>query len=284
MIPGLHKTCFVLGCQRSGTTLMGHMLAAAGSAVLIDESDGLYDWLHQNSTPHQPLASPPTGILEKSRAKYTDPAARFEAGGDGAIRLAAHIDMLVLKANNLTFDLQTLFARAGDNIIVFPVRDPRSVVASMLRHPVDFVGNQRRLLQASPLAAEHTAEIAALGDDTRPLWERMALVWRIKTGLYRAALAGPLPAHMLRYEDLVIRPELELQKLCATTGMEFSPAMLTHHGMYQGRSQGAFDRTRAIDTASADRWRTDLTQHQQARILDIAGPLCDTLGYRAAAS
>ena len=272
-------TCFVLGCQRSGTTLVGHMLAAASDAVLIDESDGLYDWLHQGGAAQQDIAAPPPDILEKSRAKYSDPSTRFGTGDDCAQSAAPEIYTLVLKANNLTFDLARLSALPGHSVIVFPVRDPRSVVASMLRHPVDFVGNQRRLLQASPLAAEYHAETATLGDDSRPLWERMALVWRIKTGLYRAALDGPLPVSVLRYEDLIAAPEAEVHRLCADTGLAFSPAMLAHHGIYQGRSQGNFNRTRALDTASAKRWQDDLTAAQQARILDIAAPVAEPLGY-----
>jgi hypothetical protein len=272
VIEGITRTCFVLGCQRSGTTLTGHVLSAPPDAVLFDEIDGLYDWYRDRT-------GGPGQILEKSRAKYSDPAGRFVTGPDGRVALAPGVRSLVLKAPNLTYDIAALHRLAVPAALVFAVRDPRSVVASMLRLQTDFPGNQARLLAASAWADDLADDIAFLRDTTRPRHQRLALLWRIKTGFCRQLGAGPLPAHMVRYEDLVAAPEPTLRALCAAIGLRFDPAMLAHRQIYQGRSQGNFERTRAIDTTSTDRWRNELSPQQQRRIAEIAGPLMQELGY-----
>lgn len=44
MLNQIEKIVVIAGCQRSGTTLVGQVLGAHPKAILIDETDGLYDW------------------------------------------------------------------------------------------------------------------------------------------------------------------------------------------------------------------------------------------------
>ena len=99
--------------------------------------------------------------------------------------------------------------------LVFRVRDPRAVVASMLRlSRIDFPANQARLLRDRPaVAARFEAELEVLSDPSRPRWERYATVWRVKTGF--AADFEADGAHVFRYEDLVQDPRSRLRALQA---------------------------------------------------------------------
>jgi len=281
-IGGLTRIVAVLGCQRSGTTLTGHLLGAPRDALLLDERDGFYDWIRDGAAEDEALQH----VLAAARTKYTDPETRVISDAAGRYRPAAQIRTLVLKAPNLTYTLSAPGPPAlpgGARLAVaFPVRDPRAVVASILALPqIDFVGNQRRLLSESALAGQFSREIAELGDASRPDWQRMAVVWRVKTGFFThwQSAAAPVPAHVFAYEDLVARPEAVLRALTGALGLRFDLAMLDHAGIYTGRSQGNFDRTRPIDRVSTEGWRDRLNPEQQTTILDIAGPVAEELGY-----
>ena len=64
-----------------------------------------------------------------------------------------------LEAPNLTYDDDAFVRLGSPATIVYPVRDPRAVVASMERlSDIDFVGNQVRLMTERPRIAERYAD------------------------------------------------------------------------------------------------------------------------------
>ena len=120
----------IAGCQRSGTTLTGQIIGAHPKAMLIDEPDGLYNWFK-----NQDQMSGESGIMfqrlvEKADKKYRPRFKRLRKK-DG--KLKPEIDHLVLKAPNLTYNFVKLSRLKKDVSILYPIRDPRSVVASMAR-------------------------------------------------------------------------------------------------------------------------------------------------------
>lgn len=273
MIEGIAHTCFVLGCQRSGTTLIGHVLGATPDAVLIDEADGLYAWFRSDR-------NEAGALLLRSMKRYREPERRFVPMQGNAVRLAARVKKLVLKAPNLTYDIRTLGGLTDSNSIVFPARDPRAVVSSMLRlGRIDFAGNQALLLAQSEFADELSDEIAFLRNTDRHLHERLALVWRIKTEFHRLALRLHPAAFVFRYEDFVCQPERVLTKLADRTGLHYRESMLHHSEVYCGRSQGNFETGRQVDERSVRNWTTELTAEQARSIKEIAGALMPELGY-----
>ena len=73
---------FVIGCQRSGTTLTGQILGAHPNAVLLDEPDGIYPWFAALD-PKDPFGGDGlSAVLEKAATKYADPEQRFWTGED----------------------------------------------------------------------------------------------------------------------------------------------------------------------------------------------------------
>ena len=154
----IRRVIAVVGCQRSGTTLTGQILGAHPEAVLVDEYDGLYPWFHAQTNDPANAGALAHAMLEAARAKYLEPAERFREV-DGRVVLSPAVGVLVLKAPNLTYD-DDAFVRLGvPATIVYPVRDPRAVVASMERLcDVDFVGNQVRLMTERPRIAERYAD------------------------------------------------------------------------------------------------------------------------------
>jgi hypothetical protein len=133
--------------------------------------------------------------------------------------------------------------------LIHLVRDPRDVVASLLRMPWgdrSVLANTRQWLDC---------QRGALGVRERPGYLRIV------------------------YEDLVADPEAELPRLCEFAGLRFEPAMLEAGGeaganrWWLERARGDVDRTRAM------RWKRELTATQAALVEWLAGDTMRELGY-----
>jgi hypothetical protein len=277
----IRRVIAVVGCQRSGTTLTGQILGAHPEAVLVDEYDGLYAWFQAHTGDPPNAGSAAHAMLEAARAKYRAPAARFRAV-DGRVALEPAVSVLVLKAPNLTYD-DDAFARLGvPATIVYPVRDPRAVVASMERlGHIDFVGNQVRFMHERPRIAERYArELRTLQDAAVPRWVRQATLWRVKSGRAPDFEARSLAVSRLSYEDLVREPDAAIARVLADCALPPSDSVARWNAAYTGTGPGGTDRTRAIDEASLWSWRSSLSPAQQADVLAAAAPLAAAHGYR----
>jgi len=280
MIESIQHIIAVVGCQRSGTTLTGQILGAHPKAVLIDEPDGLYPWFHAMAEGRSDAHRLAATMFHRAGAKYRDPRSRFNDREDGRV-LSAAISVLVLKAPNLSYDFEKLAALPVPLNIVYPVRDPRAVVASMarLRH-IDFVGNQLRHIEERPsVAAELEAERQALADDRKPPWVRYATVWKVKSGLAPRFRQFGLPVHQFRYEDLVQDPDSVVRDLSHCCGLDDSTLLTGFNGVYVGYGPGGTDRTREIDQAVLRNWNACLDAEREADVLSVAGPLARSFGY-----
>jgi sulfotransferase family protein len=135
--------------------------------------------------------------------------------------------------------------------IIHLLRDPRDVVASLVRMPW----------------ADHNA----LGNAR--LWLRCNLA---------AHRSRHRPQYMVvRYEDLVTNPERELSRVCAFVGEEYSPAMLAPN------PDGAcvapwYQRAEAPLTAERmGSWRERLTVDEASLVEWFVGRHMQTFGYQA---
>jgi hypothetical protein len=277
----IRRVIAVVGCQRSGTTLSGQILGAHPQALLVDEYDGLYRWFHAQTNDPANADDPAHTMVEAARAKYREPAARFRAA-DGRVALAPAVSVLVLKAPNLTYD-DDAFARLGmPATIVYPMRDPRAVVASMKRlSHIDFVGNQMRLMCERPRIAERYAcDVRTLQDAAVPPWVRQATVWRVKSGRAPDFEARSLKVSRFRYEDLVHEPDAVIARVLADCELTPSGCVERWTSAYTGTGPGGTDRTRAIDASSLASWRAVLSPAQQSDVLAAAAPLAAANGYR----
>lgn len=88
-----------------------------------------------------------------------------------------------------------------------------------------------------------------------------------------------LPNYCLaRYEDIVLRPDETLKRLCQFLDVEFLPEMLNPH-----QYGSSFDRIgggRGVDASSLDRWKTTL-HPVTSQLIDLLHPFASrTFGYR----
>jgi hypothetical protein len=275
---GLRRLVVVVGCQRSGTTLLGQVIGAQPGCLLIDEFEGLYRWFDAVASGAPDAAAATEEIIVQAGAKYAEPDTRVD--GD-ARRLAPQIDTLVLKAPNLTFDADRIAGLGVPVSIVYPVRDPRAVVASMQRLAhIDFVERQRGFIAARPtLAARYPAQVAVLEDVAAPRWARAAQVWAIKSDLGDTFEAEGLPVLQFNYEAFVADPAPWSEKVLAFCGLRDAAKAVAHQDVYKGLGPGGTDRQRPVDATSLAQWQRDLDPGTACAILEAAQPVAAKHGY-----
>lgn len=144
------------------------------------------------------------------------------------------------------------------------VRDPRAVVASMLK-----MGESDPTQQAQILSyVRH--------------WRKLAAFLFLFSGM--PAMADHII--VVRYEDLVKEPERKAREICRFFGVEYDPTMLDVAGFYdpsrkaswQGNS--SFKTTVAeVDAGLAERWETYLSESSLRLIDFLAGLDMRLFGY-----
>jgi hypothetical protein len=144
---------------------------------------------------------------------------------------------------------ETLCQWYPDAFIVHILRDPRDVVASLVRMPRQ---------PNSVLTNANT-------------WLRLNLgAWR----------ARQTPRYLpVRYEELVTHPEEELRRICAFIGEEYSSAMLVERPDCQSPNAWLRRAQEPVTTTRIGKWREELTADQIALIEWKVGPHMHGFGY-----
>lgn len=144
---------------------------------------------------------------------------------------------------------ETLLEWFPDAAILHVLRDPRDVVASLLRRPfasASVVVNARSWLRLNQAARRSSG---------RPGYR------------------------MVRYEELVAQPEEKLREICRFLGEEYAPAMLLPEQEQIERSSG-MDRFRTALTAERlGAWRQELSLAEAAQIEWVLGEQMEAFGY-----
>ncbi len=268
---------FVVGCSRSGTTLLQQMLNAHPRIAIAPETHFM-PYYAAKREPYGDLARddafsrlvedfaaatdfPDLGLAPDEFRRAARRAPRTFAGVFGLImemfarakgaaimgeKTPAHVGYLR--------ELKAAFPAAR---FIHVVRDPRAVV------------NSRR------------AETWGPGDV-----RENAAFWVEQVGLgARGARELGRDAVTIRYEDLVARPDETLRRLCADLDVEFVPAMLEYwkHNtrlVNTGREPWKANALRPIQPGCVDRWRGRLSARDVLEIEAIAWPLMRAYRYR----
>lgn len=251
---------FILGFPRSGTTLLGQILAAAPGTVLLEEKpllagaaaafidapDGLARLAAASEDALRPYRD---DFWQRARAHGGD------LGGDPAGR--AVIEQTAFNTLNLPL-IARLFPRAK---IVFAIRDPRDVVLSCFR----------RQFAATPL----TLEFATLEGAAR-LYDRTMRYAELCRERFALTFLDA------RYEDVVGDFDGTTKRLCDALGLTWSPALRDFHLASQGRTLGtrsAGQIRRGLNADSLAVWRR--YGPRLADIEPILAPWIARFGYPA---
>jgi len=279
----VNPVVFLVGCPRSGTTLL-HRLADAHPELAI-----VHETLWIPAFYERRIGLTPDGDVTPALLPRLVEHRRFgKLGIDGA---ALEGLLEALAPVSYTRFVSALFdaygrdrgkALVGDkspgyvrSIPVLHELWPRARFVHLIRDGRDVCLSAVSWKKADRVFAEH-------GTWPEEPVATAALWWERSVRLGREA-GRALPAgiyHELRYERLVADPERECRALCAFLGLRFDAAMLRYH---EGRTTSApglsTKRQWLPPTAGLRDWRTEMSTDDRDRFEAAAGDLLDELGY-----
>ncbi len=263
-----NQIILITGCQRSGTTLLHLILDSHPKVHGIDE-----------------MQFNPQRTVEYINSPEFAPCISFK------LPVASH-------ALSFIESLQ-------DRKILWCVRDPRDVVASMIRLQLRYSANTKLAWAAHPdgalreirqtidaLQGQLPGELADLVPDYQknlnrnPLeWSQndMALAgafcWRLKQAMPALYEARDFATRIINYETLTGHPEQELQQIMTFMDLAWDNQLLEHHTVHSGTSVGGTVNDRPVDTASIGRWPDLLTMEDQDIIHTVCGQTARDYDY-----
>jgi sulfotransferase family protein len=218
---------FIVGHGRSGTTLLRMMLSAHPKIFISSEGAYICSLRSQISAYGDLRDRRNLDALHKSLSLWLD-AVNFLCPPE-AHSLFEWVDRFGCDERSLITFYGTWEARAlgrhdlawwGDNepshvhnVPYLKSLFPNSKLILMIRDPRDVYASFK-----SAWPGIHTAESIAIG------WERCLL-----DGLLAASRLGRGLVHQVKYEDLVINPEVQLRTVCKFLNVEYTDTMMTFH-------------------------------------------------------
>jgi sulfotransferase family protein len=273
---------FIVGCPRSGTTLLRHMVGAHPQIAITPEAHWIPLWFEQRKglTPEgditcelitELLAHPKFALFRLGHEELISllesgqpmSYAAFVTGIFDCYGMARGKKLVGNKTPDSVRRIETLHALWPDARFVHLVRDGRDVALSLMNWP--------RVRDKKP--------------GTFPTWNKdpvstAALWWELNVCCGRNAgkWLGPELYYELRYESLIANPAEECTKICAFLGLPFDEAILRFHEKPEEGMPPQGSEWQPV-TAGLRDWRTQMTGEDAELFEATAGELLAELGY-----
>jgi hypothetical protein len=262
----LERPTFLIGCGRSGTTILGNTLARHPDVTYLNEPRELWSQVVPEADIWSARAARnagrlvlDAGVCTPRRRRALERAFARQTRATGRPRL---VEKLPINAFRLGF----LDAAFPDARYLVLLRDGIAVARSIARfaeRELWFgVGDYKWHALASE--AERRPETRGLATLCTSAYERGLLEWRLSVEAAMAHVEGPARDRcvLVRYEALLATPDVEMRRLLAALDLRASPEV-ERFAVEEIGNQPSSDR------------RADATPVEQT----IAGPLLATLGY-----
>jgi hypothetical protein len=267
---------FVVGCPRSGTTLLRLMLDAHPTLAIPPESHFIPLVARVRSRYDQPsgfdaehMAADVMRGLRFRDWHLSEDAVRAAIRDRRPTTLASAIECFFVayadahgttrwgdKTPGYSIELPLISELFPEAVFVHLIRDGRNVALSLME---------------VPRAPRSFAEAGQL-------WRS-----RVSTGRVDGAALGPRYLE-LRYESLVEDPESALKQICALASLEYTPAMLDYHredpaASVPERNWGHHRNLARPPTTGLRDWRERMSDADQQLFEAVAGDQLSSLGY-----
>jgi len=294
---------FMVGCQRSGTTLLQHMVNSHPQIAVMPEGGWFGTW-YEHRLGVTPEGFATRGLVSRVLRTHknidlgvTPEELEAMVEPEGEVRYADFVSSLFDRAGKARGKalvgsknpdylrrLPTLHQLWPQAKFVHIIRDGRDAclsVSARWKNKPDFRGFPFFLYEEPDRVFDGWTKDPVA---TTALW------WEWTVGLGRA-FGASLPAGMyyeLRYEDLVMNPERESRALCDFLGVEFHDAMLRHEETFTPRyaKDGSVMHANVGKpvTAGLRDWRSQMDRAEIERFEAMAGAFLDELRYERAVS
>jgi hypothetical protein len=254
---------YILGCQRTGTTLMRLILETHPDVFCYDELKGY-------------------AVLQKSIPEDLTPARLI---GFKIPRWTEQLSYQILLDDGPEGPCDNFYR--GEKIL-FLLRDVRDTIASMLK----LKGGESnwceewapriidaKFAQDETFRARYSVECNVIENCSNRLIGLAALYWKYKTESFFLYRSEGLPVLPVSYERLVTEPRALLPLVCAHLGIRFHENLM-HHNEFRhaelfenGMTLGNTDPTRPIQFDSVEQWVRYLSNDDLELIWQIVGDL-----------
>jgi Sulfotransferase family len=271
----MNPYAFVVGCPRSGTTLLQRLLDAHSHLAIINETLWITREADRPVTPE--LVS---RLFEYRRFRRLDlPRDEIELllDGEGPVSYAHFVSgifdlygkkhskpLVGDKSPGYVRKLRKLHALWPEARFVHLIRDGRDVWLS---------------IASWKKAGRSAGQFATWADDpvgtTALWWERS-----VRLGREAGSALGPARYHEVRYEDLVEDTARECRGVCTFLGIPYEEDMLRFHEGRTRRAPGLSPKKAWLPPTSGLRdWRVHMPPEEVERFEAAVGDLLSELGY-----
>jgi Sulfotransferase family len=285
-VGGVNPFVFIVGCPRSGTTLLQRMVDAHPDVAIVHETHWIPRWFEKRK------GLTPEGFVTHELVEKLVADRRFSNLGVGPEDVAALLDSeAAMPYASFVSALFDLHARgrgkrlAGDKTPAY-VRSlptlhalwPTARFVHLIRDGRDVALSVTSWSKADSAAGRFSTYAEDPVATTAVWWE-----WNVRLGREDGAELPEGSYRELRYESLVVDPAGQCSALCDFLDLPYDDAMLRFH---EGRTRDvpgldAKKRWQPV-TAGLRSWRSQMPGADAERFDAAAGPFLEELGYERA--
>jgi len=251
---------FVVGCARSGTSILGELIAAHPQVTYIFEA-------------HHVWETAGTGMNDSHRLVAADATPPVRARLREWLHGQGSPDTVIVEKTPRNV-LRIPFLRAifPDAQIIHIVRDGRDVACSLMPGVGGAEWQHLKPPSWQQLMSAATGVV------------RCALAWKESVEIALDDLQG-VPHLQVRYVELVTRPREEARRVMRYLGLPDRPAVVAFCDKIQDSTRGSYHARhqtlwyREDHQRRVGRWRENLTGEEQQAVIDVLRPLLQRLGY-----
>ena len=275
--------CLVVGCQRSGTTLLRLILECHSDVICYEEPTSYDYWADPELLKNEIIKRNAEG---KQVFVFKTPCLTEQFNNEDGIAKELRYSKFPFK---FSYDGQ---------LLLYLVRDPRDVCISLKNLKLTSSGNDwidiwtnyidnlypRIIPDFATKYAKDLQIIERAGDYS--FSAKAALYWKIKTAPFFEYDALGYKLLLVLYEDLITSPQRNIEEICKFLNIKFMDVLLQHHTKSHsytnsdGITVGNTNVFRPIDQDYIRLYKNKMSLEEQKIILSIAGPLYKKIQYK----
>lgn len=271
----MSKIFLIIGCQRSGTTLLRIILESHTKISCFDEPKS-YEHLRDK----QKLSS----IVSKESGK--------KWLGFKIPILTEQLTNTKLHDHSLPYELTNFYQKEP---LIFIIRDVRDVICSMKNLLVDNSNWLHRwgvpiveywIKNSEKFRNEFDSEIKIVKNSSEYELSMGSLYWKYKSKSYFKYLElGDFPIIKIMYEDLVQQSKETINSIIEFLGLEWENSLLQHYRLAhtetneRGLTVGNTNVNMPIEAFHVGRYKKELNENQLNEIMAISDDLMKLYGY-----
>jgi hypothetical protein len=256
---------FILGCQRSGTTLLRLILEGHPDVACYDEIKG-YAILQSSASDNLVEDPAPARLVGFKLPRWTEQITRpvlYDDGPEGVCQNFYRSEKILFLQRDVRDNIASMFKLKVNGSSWCELWVPR-IIRSKITHEPEF-------------RERYADELSIINISASPLVGLAALYWKYKNDAFFDYRDAGLPVLAVSYEQLVSHPRPVLQSVCRHLGIAFHGDLLRHHELphtellANGLAVGNSNPKAPIQSGSVGQWDEFLSPADLLMVESIVG-------------